>query len=218
MSQHKERPLRADAERNRQLIMRAADRLFARRGTTVPLNDIAREAGVGVGTVYRRFPDLQALIDALFTERFTTFLRLADEAEQQPDPGRALLHYLLAAAQWRARDQALDIVLAHADLEAKPVCGMRDELGEHVDGLVERARAAGAVRDDFEPADVYAFLYMIGSVADRTHAVAPDAWRRYAEVLLSGFGMDLPADARTSAMTDGQVRRSWPEPPVAPSS
>ncbi|WP_327657520.1 hypothetical protein [Streptomyces sp. NBC_00483] len=64
----------------------------------------------------------------------------------------------------------MDIVLAHADLEAKPVSGMQDELGGH------------------------------------------------AEVLLSGFGMDLPADARTSAMTDGQVRRSWPEPPPAPSS
>ncbi|MER5437761.1 helix-turn-helix transcriptional regulator [Streptomyces sp. NPDC002790] len=164
---------------------------------------------------------LQALIDALFTGRFTTFLRLADEAEQQPDPGRALLHYLLAAAQWRARDQALDIVLAHANLDAKPVSGIRDELGRHVDGLVERARAAGAVRDDFESADVYAFLYMIGAVADRTHAVAPDAWRRYTEVLLSGFGMDLPDAARTSAMTNGQVRQSWPEPtdaPYAPSS
>ena len=63
-----ERPLRADAERNRRRILDTADRLFAERGFGVTLNEIAREAGVGVGTVYRRFPNLQTLVDALFAE------------------------------------------------------------------------------------------------------------------------------------------------------
>ncbi|MFI9052399.1 TetR/AcrR family transcriptional regulator [Streptomyces sp. NPDC053427] len=210
------RPLRADAERNRQLIMRTADRMIAERGSAVTLNEIAREAGIGVGTVYRRFPDLQMLIDALFTERFTAFLQLAKAAERHADPGQALRHYLLEAARWRADDRALDVILGNASIDTEPIAGMRDELGRHVDGLAERAVAAGAVREDFASADVYAYLYMIGAVADRTHVVAPDAWRRYAEVLLLGFGLEREPAQHTSPMDDAQLRRTWPGPGPAP--
>jgi AcrR family transcriptional regulator len=198
--------------------MQTAARMFAQRGPAVTLNEIAREAGVGVATVYRRFPDLNTLIDALFAERFTVLLELITAAEEQPDPGQALRHYLLEAAQWRARDQAMEFILANASIDTRPIAELRDGLGRLVDGLVERAVAAGAVREDFASADVYAFFYMVGAVADRTHEVAPDAWRRYAEVLLTGFGLEgsleeTPA-AHTSAMTDGQLRRSWPKPTV----
>ncbi|WP_371549157.1 TetR family transcriptional regulator [Streptomyces sp. NBC_00554] len=216
MTPETHRPLRADAERNRRLIMETADRMFAQRGPAVTLNEIAREAGVGVATVYRRFPDLQTLIDALFTERFTEFLQLATAAEEQPDPGRALRHYMIEAAQWRARDRALEFVLANASIDTRPIAEMRDHLGRLVDGLAERAVAAGAVREDFASADVYAFFYMVGAVADRTQDVAPDAWRRYAEVLLTGFGLEEAPAAHTSAMTDGQLRRAWPKPSVQP--
>ncbi|MFJ3903948.1 TetR/AcrR family transcriptional regulator [Streptomyces sp. NPDC090025] len=178
----------------------------------MPLNEIAREAGIGVATTYRRFPDLQSLIDALFTERFTTFLHLASASAQQPDPGQALRHYLLEAARWRAGDQALEVVLANASVEAEPVARMRDDLARLVEGLAERAVAAGAVRGDFAAADVYAFLYMVGAVADRTHDIAPDTWQRYAEVLMIGFGLATGPAAHTTAMTDGQVRRTWPSP------
>ncbi|MFI9778537.1 TetR/AcrR family transcriptional regulator [Streptomyces sp. NPDC051956] len=213
MTRETQRPLRADAERNRRLIMQTADRMFAQRGAAVTLNEIAREAGIGVGTVYRRFPDLQSLIDALFTERFTTFLQLATTAEQQADPGEALRHYLLEAAGWRAQDRALEVILGGASIDTKPIAEMRDDLGRHVDGLVEAAVAAGACREDFAGADVYAFLHMIGAVADRTHDVAPDAWRRYAEALLMGFGLMREPAAHTTAMTDGQIRRTWPSQP-----
>ncbi|MGW0834841.1 TetR/AcrR family transcriptional regulator [Streptomyces prunicolor] len=207
-----QRPLRADAERNRRLIMTTADRLFARRGATVPLNEIAREAGLGVGTVYRRFPDLQSLVDALFTERFTMFLHLATTAAEQPDPARALRQYLLAAARWRSEDRALEVVLANASVDSNPIARTRDQLGRLVDGLAERAVTAGAVRKDFVSADVYAFLNMIGAVADRTHDVAPDAWRRYAEVLMVGFGLEGATADGTSALTDEQLLESWPKP------
>lgn len=207
-----QRPLRADAERNRRLIMTTADRLFAQRGDG-PLNEIAREAGIGVGTVYRRFPDLQSLVDALFTERFTMFLDLATRAARLPDPAQALRHYLLAAAQWRAEDRALEVILANASVDTGPVARTRDALGRLVDGLTERAVTAGAVRKDFASADVYAFLYMIGAVADRTNDVAPDAWRRYAEVLMVGFGLEgAAAAAHPSAMTAEQLLESWPKP------
>lgn len=212
MNREPQRPLRADAERNRQLILRTAERMFAQRGAPVPLNEIAHEAALGVGTVYRRFPDLQALVHALFVERFTVILKLAALASEQSDPARALRYYLLEAAQLRAEDQALDVILAHADIESKPLAQMRDDLALLIDGLVERATAAGDVRGDFASADVYAFLIMVGAVADRTHHIAPDAWRRYAEALLIGFGLVQVHVAHTTTLSDAQLRRSWPQP------
>jgi AcrR family transcriptional regulator len=207
-----ERPLRADAERNRRLILDTADRMFAERGFGVTLNEVAREAGIGVATVYRRFPDLQTLIDALFTERFTTFRRLAAAAAQEPEPGRALRRYLLDAAEWRARDRALEDILANASIDAEPIARMRDDLGHAVDELVERAVAAGAVRGDFASADVYTFLFIVGAVADRTRGIAPHAWRRYADVLLDGFRLTPGRAPHTAAMTDEQLRQAWPRP------
>jgi AcrR family transcriptional regulator len=212
VTQEPARPLRADAERNRRLILDTADRMFAERGLGVTLNEIAREAGVGVATVYRRFPDLQALIDALFTERFVAFQRLAAAAEREPDAGGALRRYLLGAAELRARDRALEDILANASIASGPIARLRDELGRAVDGLVERAVAAGAVRGDFASADVYTFLFIAGAVADRTGAVAPEGWRRYAEVLLDGFGLGRAEAPGPAAMTDEQLRRAWPRP------
>jgi AcrR family transcriptional regulator len=194
--------------------MRTAEGMFAQRSALVPLNEIAHQAGIGVGTVYRRFPDLQALIQAMFIERFTGFVQLATAAAQQPEPAQALRHYLLEAAQLRARDQALDVIVANADTDAEPLAQLRDELAHLVDDLASRATTAGAVRQDFTSADAYAFIYMIGAAADRTHDIAPDAWRRYADVLLTGFGLPQSLSEHT-AMSDGQLRKVRPQPPDA---
>ncbi|MFD4320741.1 TetR/AcrR family transcriptional regulator [Streptomyces sp. NPDC058548] len=212
MTRETPRPLRADAERNRQLVLATAGRMFAEHGIGVTLNEIAREAGLGVGTVYRRFPDLQALIDALYAERFSSLLQLAIDAGQQEDPGQALRHYLLAAAARRAEDAALEVIIEHASLDQSEIAERRDELGRHVDGLVEQAVAAGAVRADFTSSDAYNVLYMLGTVADHTEKFAPGNWRRYAEVLLSGFGLEADSAERTAAMTDEQMRQAvWPK-------
>ncbi|GAA2636697.1 TetR/AcrR family transcriptional regulator [Dactylosporangium fulvum] len=214
MTQGTGRPLRADAERNRRLVLQTAGRMLAERGTAVTLNEVAREAGVGVGTVYRRFPDLQALINTLYAERLTTFRQLAADAAQQEEPGRALRHYLLAAATRRAEDPALELILEHASLDQPEIAEMADELGRRVDGLVERAVAAGAVRADFTSSDAYNLLYMLGTVSDRTEQIAPGNWRRYAEVLLTGFGLQASPAERTEAMTDEQMRQAvWPRQP-----
>ncbi|SEE62553.1 hypothetical protein SAMN05216489_07457 [Streptomyces sp. 3213] len=113
----------------------------------------------------------------------------------------------------RADDRALEVVLANADFTKETTTRTRDRLGRLVDGLVARAVAAGAVREDFAGADVYAFLYMIGAVADRTNDVAPDAWRRYAEALMVGFGLDpSPAPLPTARDPLGSTRGSPGEP------
>jgi AcrR family transcriptional regulator len=202
--------MRADAERNRRLILRTADRQLTERGSAVTLNEIAHAAGVGVGTVYRHFPDLQALIDALFVGRFSTFRRLLAAAAQEPDPGQGLRRYLLEAAEWRAEDPALEHILATASVDTDALGRLRDELGQAIDELVERAREVGAVRPDFASADVCTFLFIAGAVADRTRDAAPEAWRRYAELLLDGFGLQQDRSRSGVAMTDDQLRRTWP--------
>jgi AcrR family transcriptional regulator len=204
------RPLRSDAERNRRLILETADRMLAQQGAAITLNEIAREAGIGIGTVYRRFPDMQSLFDALFTERFTIYLQFASTASQAAEPGRALTHYLLAAATWRAKDPGLDTILANASLSRPEIAEIRDELGRRIDSLVEEAVTAGAVRDDFASTDVYSVLYMLGAVADRTESLSPGAWRRYAVVLLTGFGLHTDSAELTEAMTDEQILQAWP--------
>lgn len=211
MTPEPDRPLRADAERNRTLILETADRLLGERGSAVTLNEVAHAAGIGVATVYRRFPDLQTLIDALFAQRFTAFHELATAAAGESDAGQALRRYLLDGAEWRAGDPALEHVLAHASVEAGPIGQMRDDLGQLVDGLVERALQAKAVRGDFASADVYNFLFIVGAVADRTRGIAPDAWRRYAQILLVGFGLQDAGTADPVAMTDAELRRAWPK-------
>ena len=85
------RPLRRDAERNRQRILEAAAEVFTERGFAATLDDVARHAGVGVGTVYRRFPDKAALADALFDERIDALVTLAEQARDEPDAWAALV-------------------------------------------------------------------------------------------------------------------------------
>jgi AcrR family transcriptional regulator len=102
-----ERPLRRDAERNRERILQAAAELFTERGLDVTLNDIAHHAGVGVGTVYRRFPDKETLIDALFEVRLAQIVALAEAQSRVEDPWEALSGFLERALEMQSADRAL---------------------------------------------------------------------------------------------------------------
>src|SRR4051794_21946295 len=103
--------LRADAARNRERILAAAAEAFAGGGLTVTLDEIARRAGVGVGTVYRRFPDKDVLIDALFEQRIAELVALAVEAREAPDAWTGLVHFFEAGLALQAADRGLKEVL-----------------------------------------------------------------------------------------------------------
>src|SRR5499426_2539721 len=108
------RPLRRDAERNRQRILRAASEVFTTRGVEATLDDVAHHAGVGVGTVYRRFPDKEALIEALFEERLDTMVGLAEEGSANPDPWAGLVFFLEQAGGLLAGDRGLRQIVMFA--------------------------------------------------------------------------------------------------------
>jgi len=192
-----ERPLRADAARNRELILQTARRCFAERGLSVTLNDIAHEAGVGVGTVYRRFADKDALVEALLAAKFEAMNDAASRAAQETDPREALRVYLMGVFEFRARDRALADAIVRAGTARPAVVEERDRLESQVNAIIDRAHAAGVVRAGFAWSDLPMLTVMVGAVADRTRDHDPDAWRRYAEVVIAGV---LPPTLRGSML------------------
>jgi AcrR family transcriptional regulator len=188
------RPLRADAERNRRLVLETAARVFAERGLGATLNDIAHEAGVGVGTVYRRFPDKRALIDALVDVKFSNLVDLARAAADAPTAGEGLRTYIWGAAEARAHDRGLAQMLAGAGTPGEGANAQRRMLHGLVEDLVARAQAEGSVRPDVAASDVPMFMLMIGAVADGTRGVADGVWQRYARLLVDGLAPAAPGE------------------------
>jgi AcrR family transcriptional regulator len=168
------RPLRRDAARNRQRILRAAAEVFTEHGLQASLDDVARHAGVGVGTVYRRFPDKEALAEALFEERLGALVGLAEQALAEPDEWVGLVSFLENAGALLAADRGLRQIVMFATYSCDRVGEARARLQPVVTKLVTRAQAAGAVRADLRPTDVPLIEFMLAAVADyaRQHPAA----------------------------------------------
>jgi len=200
-----ERPLRADAARNRELILQTARKCFAERGLSVTLNDIAHEAGVGVGTVYRRFADKDSLIEALLATKFEAMNDAAARAADETDPRESLRVYLMGVFEFRARDRALADAIVRAGRARPSIVHERDRLEQQVTEIIGRARSAGVVRVGFDYRDLPMLTTMVGAVADATRAHDPNAWRRYAELLIEGV---LPGRSDASMLGEPLDRES----------
>jgi AcrR family transcriptional regulator len=190
MATTSERPLRKDAERNRQRILAAARQVFAERGLGVSLDDIAHHAGVGVGTVYRRFPDKEQLIDALFEDRLGEILGAASDSLEMADPWRALAQFLERSLELQVEDRGLkELLLSTSEAHARIERG-RQQIQPVVAAVLERAQQAGVVRSDIAVADLILLQHAIGEVADYTRDAAPDVWRRTLVIALDGLRPD----------------------------
>ncbi|GAA0351698.1 helix-turn-helix domain-containing protein [Streptomyces blastmyceticus] len=152
--------LRADARRNRALILDAARSAFEERGLGVPLGEIARRAGVGTGTVHRHFPSKEALFRATVVDRIRLFTDTARELAEADDPGAVFFRYLAAVVRLSARNRALlDALEASAEGLFEPTPGVEKGFREALDVLLTRAQKAGAVRKDVEVEDVVTLLF-----------------------------------------------------------
>jgi AcrR family transcriptional regulator len=181
------RPLRRDAERNRQRILRAAREVFADRGLTASLDDIARHAEVGVGTVYRRFPDKQLLIDALFEERVAEVVAAFEEGLANPDPWDGLATTLETVLEWQARDQGLKELLLVGSSACAGIDGARRRIAPLGEQLLRRAQADGSVRPDAAPSDIPLLQIALGSLMAATRDLEPELWRRFLGIVLDGL-------------------------------
>jgi len=182
-----DQPLRKDAERNRQRILEAARELFAKRGLSVTLNDVAHHAGVGVGTVYRRFPDKEVLIDTLFQEHLDEWARIFEEGLADPDPWHAVVSVHERALELWAHNRGLKEILLGSPQTSERATQQRAQLHPLAAKLIERAQAAGVVRADAETQDFGVALLMLGAVMDAAEDLNPELWRRYLRITLQGL-------------------------------
>jgi AcrR family transcriptional regulator len=208
-----ERPLRRDAERNRQRILRAAAEVFTQRGLEASLDDVAKHAGVGVGTVYRRFPDKQTLITELFTERIDAMVAVAEEACAAPDPWLALVSFLEYAADAMAADLGLRELMMFATYGRDRVAYAREQMRPVVSKMVERAQASGALRADFSATDVPLLAFLLAAAAEYAGPAQPSLWRRYLALIVDGMrasrgdAAELPVPALTPDEIEQLMRR-----------
>ncbi|GAA1501641.1 TetR/AcrR family transcriptional regulator [Dactylosporangium maewongense] len=183
-----DRTLRADARRNREQVLRTAQRLFATEGLGVSLDEIARRAGVGPGTVHRHFPSKEALYLAVATDEFEQLVVEAEELATTDDPA-ALFTQLSRMIATGAENVTVKSALEAAELDLRTAAPkVAADLTRHVADLLDRAHAAGAVRPDVTVDDVMALV--AGAFSAIRHAGAetsPERSARIAQIILDGL-------------------------------
>ena len=191
-----DRPLRADAEQNRERIVVAARELFAERGIEVTREEIARRAGVGMATLHRRFPTRGDLVAGTFEEKMWLFATGARKALKDPDPWHGFCRYVSSLCAMQTSDRGFSDVLTMTFPSAARFEAARVQAYEDFSELTRRAQAAGALRRDFVPEDLVILLMASAGVVAATGTTAPRSAPRLIGYLLQSFsapgGGELP--------------------------
>jgi AcrR family transcriptional regulator len=185
-------PLRRDAARNRDRLVRGAHEVFARDGIDASLADVAQAAGVGVATLYRRFPTKQSLIDAVVYDLLVAIIALAEDAATQPG-GRGLETFLPTYAAHLADHRACLSELWISDHELVNIAWQR------ITALLTDAHVHAAVRDDLTKHDLLILLWSIRAVVEGTAGISPEAWQLPLKLLVDGI------QTRPSAAPDNRM-------------
>lgn len=214
------RPLRKDAERNRKRVLEAARDLFARKGLEPNLNDVAHHAGVGVGTVYRRFATKEELFEAIFADGLHQLADLAESALRQPDPWQGFVWYVEQMCQLTATDRGLREIAFSKTYGGDRVTAAQERLVPILKRLVERARADGRLRPELSDTDMPIFGLLAGTVSEFAGHVDANLWRRYVALLVDGMRyrtgqLPLPVAALDDDGVDAAMRTWEPAGPGA---
>lgn len=180
-------PLRSDAERNRERIIAAARTVFARDGLNASMASVAREAGVGIATMFRRFPTKEELIAAVFADRMDAYARATAEALDDPDPWRAFTDYIETVCAMQAADRGFADILTMNFPGAEAMEARRAEAYNGFLELITRAKDSGHLREDFTSRDLVLLLMANAGVTNATGEAAPDAWRRLVAWMIQSF-------------------------------
>ncbi|MEU6594834.1 helix-turn-helix domain-containing protein [Streptomyces sp. NPDC046881] len=184
------RPMRADARRNYERLLKVAAEAFAEHGENASLDDIAKRAGVGSGTLYRHFPTRRALLEAAYVDRIEALGARADELAARLPPGEALMEWLYELAvrtlQVRGMRALLGSAVTHdGGAAALTVCGT--VVKGAVERLVVAAQAEGTLRRDLEPVEVLRLAHGVATAAESAGAGDREI-RRYLTLLAEGLG------------------------------
>jgi AcrR family transcriptional regulator len=181
-----DRGLRADARRNREAVLAAAKKLFADRGLEAQMPDVARRAGVGVGTVYRHFPAKDDLIAALVAERFERFAQEASRALEHEDAWAGLEDFIRFSAELQADDRGLCEVMGSRP-DVMDAAARAAGLPDLADRLVKRAQRSGQLRADLAWEDIPMIACGLGRITQTDVGPAAGRWPRLVEIILDGL-------------------------------
>ncbi|ONI79872.1 TetR family transcriptional regulator [Actinosynnema sp. ALI-1.44] len=181
------KPLRRDAQYNRDKLIVAASAVFTERGLEAPLEEIARLAGVSIGTLYNRFPTRAALFDAVFPERLATTLVFGDEALDCDDAWDGFVLFVTRLCELQAADRSLNDLITRRFPDATAVAEACGHGLDKATEVIERAQRAGSLRPDFTFADLVTLTWANARIVAATHDTAPTAWRRHLAFLLDGL-------------------------------
>jgi AcrR family transcriptional regulator len=203
------RALRKDAQLNRQRILDAARELFAARGLEATLNDVARHANVGVGTVYRRFATKDELLEAIFEDGIDQVVEIAKTALQIEDSWDGFVWFVEHVCELTATDRGLrEMVCSKAYGGYRVECA-RLQLDPHVSQVVQRARDDGYLRPEVASTDMPILNLLAGTVTEYAGHIEPELWRRYVALLLDGMRYRKGQRCiEVSALRDEQMDRA----------
>jgi len=186
-SESADRRLRRDAARNRERIIYAAREVFREQGLGAPIEEVARRAGVGIATLYRRFPTRPELITCAFAAKMQDYADATEEALAFDDPWEGFCWYVERLCGMQAGDHGFTDVLTMTFPSAPGFEEVRDRTFLPFRELTKRAKKAGRQRRDFSTEDFPLILMANAGVIAATGAAAPDAWRRVVHLILQGL-------------------------------
>ena len=203
------RPLRRDAQRNRDAIIAAARQLFCDHGLEAPLEQIARHARVGIATLYRRFPSRAALLDAVLTVDLQAHIDAAEHALAIDDPWDGFAFYLEQSCRLQATDRGLNDVMGMRFPRATAVEAAKARLFELLGRVVDRAQQSGQLRADLTLEDLAFLNWANTRILPAVRAAgAPDAWRRPLGLLLDGLRAERAHPLPRPPLSPRQVHRA----------
>jgi AcrR family transcriptional regulator len=181
------RPLRADAERNRLHILEAAAAAFADGGLDVPVAEIARRAGVGPGTLFRRFPTKDDLVIAIVEQRMEDICALLDAALEHPDPWAGFVECMQAGVTMQVRDRGVLEAVGERFFGDPRMRALKEKVNPKLAAVLERAQAAGVVRRDIEHQDIPVLIQAVARAGCAMPSCEPELSHRYLAIMLDGL-------------------------------
>ncbi|SNX66020.1 TetR family transcriptional regulator [Streptomyces sp. TLI_55] len=179
--------LRSDAERNRGRIIAAARTVFGRDGLHASMASVAREAGVGIATIFRHFPAKEELVAAVFADRMAAYAQATAEALANPDPWDGFTGYIEEVCAMQAADRGFADMMTMSFPGAEALEALRAQAYEGFLELIDRAKDSGRLREDFTSRDLVLLLMANAGVLSATGDAAPDAWRRLVAWMIQSF-------------------------------
>jgi AcrR family transcriptional regulator len=201
------RPLRSDAQANRDRIVAAARVALATDGIEVSVEEIARRAVVGMGTLYRHFPTKEDLVDAVLEDTFDEIVGAAEQALTEEDAWRGLCGFFEHFFALHVNNRGLKDILATQAHGRERADAMRARMRPLIRRLVKRAQEQGALRADFAPEDMPFVIWSVGRVIEETRGVAPELWRRHLGFLLDGLRAEAATPLPQPPLTQAQLNR-----------